>query len=600
MYKKFRNPETQIDGLVRMERLCRAPSSTRDRVAHDLARRNRARIAWGATRAEGARWLPRRRAARERGTACPPARSRSTPRPPTSALARADGPVASRRRLHLRLDREPARARHAQRRSSPARVPGSRRSETRSRFGPNTMRLERVEPERVLAWRSEDGNWVWTFVLVDSGGEGAADQPQPVPDPGARRSRIGDGPDGAGVARDESKMFRGSRIPESQRNPGRDVRPGANRADDFDVPPAVHPVHQPRSQVRSRNRHHRSRCRPHRSPTRRRRSPRALPRLLSSLLRTSSALHRPRSRRPRPPAPARRASPRRTTAAGPFELAPRTSRGVRDGVQPACQLDQRGVCRRQLFRGSAGSGSGTSPALRPRGPSGQVGVTARRAAWRAPSMQVASDPVFALRRLPRSHAHARLQERQPGGAHFQLPRPHGWRRSAARLRHRHSASIGRESRTAMCPRCAAAGAAQTDSPDSSPSPFRRRPGTRGSFVSASGKATDRVLDPPAHTAAFSVVLEGLCPCRRRRRRGGDHLRCSPAPSVASPTPTSLATRTPRPMLHQSAQEVIATPRPQLPSATARSNSRPRSLGTRSRAATDIAVDPRPSRAAWGS
>jgi hypothetical protein len=32
-------------------------------------------------------------------------------------------------------------------------------------YGPNRMRLERVEPERVLAWRSEDGNWVWTFVL---------------------------------------------------------------------------------------------------------------------------------------------------------------------------------------------------------------------------------------------------------------------------------------------------------------------------------------------------------------------------------------------------------------------------------------------------
>ena len=27
------------------------------------------------------------------------------------------------------------------------------------------MRLERVEPEHVLAWRSQDGNWVWTFVL---------------------------------------------------------------------------------------------------------------------------------------------------------------------------------------------------------------------------------------------------------------------------------------------------------------------------------------------------------------------------------------------------------------------------------------------------
>jgi hypothetical protein len=32
-------------------------------------------------------------------------------------------------------------------------------------FGSNRMRLERVEPEHVLAWRSQDGNWVWTFVL---------------------------------------------------------------------------------------------------------------------------------------------------------------------------------------------------------------------------------------------------------------------------------------------------------------------------------------------------------------------------------------------------------------------------------------------------
>jgi hypothetical protein len=32
-------------------------------------------------------------------------------------------------------------------------------------FGSNRMRLERVEPRHVLAWRSEDGNWVWTFVL---------------------------------------------------------------------------------------------------------------------------------------------------------------------------------------------------------------------------------------------------------------------------------------------------------------------------------------------------------------------------------------------------------------------------------------------------
>jgi hypothetical protein len=37
-------------------------------------------------------------------------------------------------------------------------------------YGPNRMRVERVEPERVLAWRSEDGNWVWTFVLHGSHG----------------------------------------------------------------------------------------------------------------------------------------------------------------------------------------------------------------------------------------------------------------------------------------------------------------------------------------------------------------------------------------------------------------------------------------------
>jgi hypothetical protein len=38
-------------------------------------------------------------------------------------------------------------------------------------YGRNVMRLERVEPGRVLAWRSTDGNWVWTFVL--DGGDGS-------------------------------------------------------------------------------------------------------------------------------------------------------------------------------------------------------------------------------------------------------------------------------------------------------------------------------------------------------------------------------------------------------------------------------------------
>jgi hypothetical protein len=37
-------------------------------------------------------------------------------------------------------------------------------------LGANRMRLERVEPQDVLAWRSEDGNWVWTFVLAEHDG----------------------------------------------------------------------------------------------------------------------------------------------------------------------------------------------------------------------------------------------------------------------------------------------------------------------------------------------------------------------------------------------------------------------------------------------
>lgn len=40
-------------------------------------------------------------------------------------------------------------------------------------FGLGTGRtlLGRVEPEQVLAWRSQDGNWVWTFVLFENDGE---------------------------------------------------------------------------------------------------------------------------------------------------------------------------------------------------------------------------------------------------------------------------------------------------------------------------------------------------------------------------------------------------------------------------------------------
>jgi hypothetical protein len=38
-------------------------------------------------------------------------------------------------------------------------------------LGPNEMRFAIVEPERVLATRSADGNWVWTFVLEEREGK---------------------------------------------------------------------------------------------------------------------------------------------------------------------------------------------------------------------------------------------------------------------------------------------------------------------------------------------------------------------------------------------------------------------------------------------
>jgi len=37
-------------------------------------------------------------------------------------------------------------------------------------YGSNRMRVELAEPEHVLAWRSEDGNWVWTFVISEHDG----------------------------------------------------------------------------------------------------------------------------------------------------------------------------------------------------------------------------------------------------------------------------------------------------------------------------------------------------------------------------------------------------------------------------------------------
>ena len=38
-------------------------------------------------------------------------------------------------------------------------------------YGRNQMRFERVEPGRVLSLRSDDANWVWSFVLREKDGK---------------------------------------------------------------------------------------------------------------------------------------------------------------------------------------------------------------------------------------------------------------------------------------------------------------------------------------------------------------------------------------------------------------------------------------------
>ena len=38
-------------------------------------------------------------------------------------------------------------------------------------YGKNRMRFERVEPERLVVTRSDDGKWVWSFVLDEHEGK---------------------------------------------------------------------------------------------------------------------------------------------------------------------------------------------------------------------------------------------------------------------------------------------------------------------------------------------------------------------------------------------------------------------------------------------
>ena len=67
-------------------------------------------------------------------------------------------------------------------------------------YGANRMRFERIEPRRVLASRSEDGNWVWSFVLDEHEGQTRLISRNRFRLPVTDRQDRND-PDGAGLSR---------------------------------------------------------------------------------------------------------------------------------------------------------------------------------------------------------------------------------------------------------------------------------------------------------------------------------------------------------------------------------------------------------------
>ena len=84
----------------------------------------------------------------------------------------------------------------------------TRRSATRSATARTACASNASSRERVLAIRSEDGNWVWSFVLDEQDGKTRLDQPQPLPAAHADRQDR-DASDGAGIARHGAQDARG-------------------------------------------------------------------------------------------------------------------------------------------------------------------------------------------------------------------------------------------------------------------------------------------------------------------------------------------------------------------------------------------------------
>jgi hypothetical protein len=91
-------------------------------------------------------------------------------------------------------------------------------------LGSNRMRLDRVESEHSLAWRSEDGNWVWTFVLEprDSGTRLISRNRFRLP---TLAARVGMLPMEPGSLVMERKMLRGIKQRAEQLQPGKAQSP---------------------------------------------------------------------------------------------------------------------------------------------------------------------------------------------------------------------------------------------------------------------------------------------------------------------------------------------------------------------------------------
>ena len=165
-------------------------------------------LTWGATAARPSP-AARRRAARRCSRHHDPRHHDRSARGRRLALACTDGPIASGGCLHLRLDREPPRTRHAQRRPSSPRVPtSSGRRQDRLRQEQHVLRTSRTEHPSRCAPRTATGSG--RSCSTSTPARRGFYQPQPLQTPHAGRAHrnAADGarvtPDGAeDAARDQ-------------------------------------------------------------------------------------------------------------------------------------------------------------------------------------------------------------------------------------------------------------------------------------------------------------------------------------------------------------------------------------------------------------